>query len=454
MVTKSVLVHSTADLVRDTGIEAESEADRADVRAGVLQESHFFFPVTVGTVDQLLVPQLHAGRWALKEFAAADAAIIIDEVHAYEPHTLGLMVMMIRRLCHWGSRFFIMSATMPSNLRAVMLEALGASTHERPGVSVIEEKTLLEQARNDWKVCETPLSEWLLEGLRTDDPRPSQRFRELWNECNDHGKPIRVLVVVNTVQQCQTVAKALRQFKPICYHSKFIFKHREEKERQINECSPRLLIATQVVEVSLDIDYDILLTECAPFDALVQRAGRVNRARLLKCGRVIVHRHEEKSERVYARPAGILGSTWTLLSRSQGPLTERRLVELVEEVYQGFALENDDAFLRIQSTIKDHQNRLAGVLDAPRPWEDDALLKTRPDDYPQRSVIPEVFADRVKKLRPRDRRRYELKMPIWYTRHNLRDSDGIPFCAMKYGAKYGGLFSSVPGHPEPSCEVF
>ena len=258
------LVHSTADLVREAGREELSEVDRADVRAG-LQESHFFFPVTVGTVDQLLVPQFYAGRWALKEFAAADSAIIIDEVHAYEPQTLGLMVTMIRQLRRWGARFFIMSATMPSNLRSVILDALGAQTGERPGVSIIEEK-LLGKARNDWKICEMPLSEWLVEGSGTGDPGPSRRFRELWNERNDRGKPIRILVVVNTVQQCQTFAKALRKFKPMCYHSKFIFKHREEKEKVINDCPPRLLIATQVVEVSLDIDYDVLLTERA-FDA-------------------------------------------------------------------------------------------------------------------------------------------------------------------------------------------
>ena len=191
-----------------------------------------------------------------------------------------------------------------------------------------------------------------------------------------------------------------------------------------------------------------------PFDALVQRAGRVNRARLLEFGRVTVHRHEEKSGRVYSRPAGILDSTWALLSRNQGRLSERRLIELVDEVYQGLALETDGEFVLIQNTIKAHQDRLAGVLDAPRPWEDDALLKTRPDDYPQRSVIPHVFADRVKALPTHDRRRYELKMPIWYTRHNLEDSDGIPFCRMKYGVRYGALFSSVPDHPEPSCEVF
>ena len=148
-----------------------------------------------------------------------------------------------------------------------------ALTDERPGVSVIEEKTLLDKARNDWRVCETPLSEWLLEGLGTDDPAPSRRFRELWKERNERGKPIRILVVVNTVQKCQSVAKALRQFKPICYHSKFIFKDRVEKEAKINKCRPRLLIATQVVEVSLDIDYDVLLTECAA----LRRIGAASR---------------------------------------------------------------------------------------------------------------------------------------------------------------------------------
>ena len=61
--------------------------------------------MTVGTVDQLLVPLFHAGRWALKEFAAADSAIVIDEVHAYEPHTLGLIVTMIRQLRHWEPVF-------------------------------------------------------------------------------------------------------------------------------------------------------------------------------------------------------------------------------------------------------------------------------------------------------------------------------------------------------------
>jgi len=450
------LVHSTADLIRDSRGDEESEADRADVRAEVLRESHLFLPITVGTVDQLLVPLFHAGRWALKSFAAADSAIIIDEIHAYEPHTLGLIVCMIGQLRTLGARFFAMSATMPTDLRNALQSCLAGPGGEGSSVSIIEENSLLGDARNEWRVCETPLSDWLLDDAGTNRQRPSRRFLDFWGQRQSHGessKPICVLIVVNTVQHCQALAEALREFRPVCYHSKFIFKDRRKKEQLIDERKPRLLIATQVVEVSLDIDYDVLFTECAPMDALVQRAGRVNRTRRKEPGRVIVHRHEEKSERVYRHPAGILDRTWSLLGENQGLLTESNLLALVDKAYRDLSLERDDAFLRIQSTIRDHQTALAGVLDAPHPWEDDAILKTRIEDYAQRSVIPDVFAQRVLALPPRKRRLYELKMPLWYVRKYSHESEGIPLCEMEYSSKYGGRFFGVPGHPEPACEV-
>ncbi len=448
------LVHSTADLLRDLEQGPESEADRADVRSKLLQDSHFFSPVTVGTIDQLLVPLFHAGRWALKDFAAASSAIILDEIHAYEPHTFGLIVTMIRQLRRMGARFLVMSATMPANLRGVLLEALGASDTEGATVAQIEERTLLDKARNAWSVCETPLSEWLLDDPKSDRPTPSQHFRRLWRERDSEGRPLRILIVANTVRQCQFLARALRKYKPVCYHSKFIFQHRRAKEREINDSLPRLLIATQVVEVSLDIDYDVLLTECAPLDALVQRAGRVNRFRRPQPGRVIVHRHDEESRHVYSQPLGILDRTWALLARNQGLLTERTLTALVDEAYQDFSLNQDRMFLDIQGTIKRHQERLIGILDAPHPREDDAMLQTRIDDYPQLSVIPLGFADRVRNLAPWKRRLYELKMPAWYVHHHREEIDGIPFCKMEYGSTYGGRFLDVPGRPEPGCTVF
>ena len=129
------LVHSTAELINNR-MEGD-DADRADVRAGYLGESHFFPPVVVGTVDQLLVTLFHAGRWAMKTLAAADAAIVIDEVHAYDPHTTGLILLLIEQLRDLGARFLVMSATMPKDLQATIRRALeaGRTPIRRPSPS-------------------------------------------------------------------------------------------------------------------------------------------------------------------------------------------------------------------------------------------------------------------------------------------------------------------------------
>ena len=87
----------------------------------------------------------------------------------------------------------------------------------------------------------------------------------------------RVLVVVNTVALCQALSQRLSKLNPICYHSQFILKDRKVIEEKLNDT--HFVIATQVVEVSLDLDFDWLFTECAPPDAIAQRAGRVNRYR-------------------------------------------------------------------------------------------------------------------------------------------------------------------------------
>ena len=82
-----------------------NEADRSIIRRNSLWEPHFFPPVVVGTVDQLLVTLFHAGRWPMKTLAAADAAIVIDEVHAYESHTTGLLILLIEQLRDLGRAF-------------------------------------------------------------------------------------------------------------------------------------------------------------------------------------------------------------------------------------------------------------------------------------------------------------------------------------------------------------
>jgi CRISPR-associated endonuclease/helicase Cas3 len=447
------LVHSTADLIRSENASIESDTSDSDSRSDAygLRDPHLFAPVTVGTVDQLLVTLMHSGRWAIKTLAAANAAIVIDELHAYDPHTAGLLMLMLEQFSKIGTRFMVMSATMPSDLRRAVANAL-----QPQAITIIEDQSLLQASRNIWETNETALTAWLgmEEGRAT---TASEEFRELSSVKNRTGEAVRILIVVNTVKRCQEIARHLRSFRPICYHSKFTFDDRRKKEAEIEDKKPQLLIATQVVEVSLDIDYDILLTECAPIDALIQRAGRVNRPRRSTPGRIVVFSPEVGSDKIYGEPSGVLEATWNAIEeRSGNQYTEQQLLDLVESVYAGKDLAIHDSFRLIQSKTLGLQDQLSGVLDAPRPYETDTLLKTRLENYAQQTAIPRRFADKCKDASPMTRRKYELKVPLWYFKQ-FKDTtapEDLPLCAMDYDEQFGAQLHTSATHVDPGNFIF
>jgi CRISPR-associated endonuclease/helicase Cas3 len=248
------LTHSTASLFKsdEASSRGEAEADQWANRGTYLFDQTFIRPVTVATIDQLLTTGFNSGRWTVKEVNAANAVIVIDEVHAYEPWTMGLLVATIRHFSQLGSRFLLMSATLPSHIRSLLLTELTSAT-------LIEDDTLVGERRSTYYV----------------------KHKHIEDDLGTISRAVlegrRVLVVVNTVQACQALTEALGELNPLCYHSRFTLNDRKHIEAEIPLA--RLLVATQVVEVSLDIDFDWLFTECAPADALVQRAGRVNRRR-------------------------------------------------------------------------------------------------------------------------------------------------------------------------------
>ena len=209
----------------------------------------FIRPATVATVDQLLTIGFNGRRWDIKEINAANAVVIVDEVHAYDGWTLGLLISAIHHFSRLGTRFLLMSATLPSHTRAILQKAL-------PEAVYIADDTLTHERRSTYMVKE----------------RYIHKDRDAITRAVHEGR--RVLVVVNTVRQCQELAQQLCELRPICYHSHFVLEDRNRIEADIQrtEEGGRLVVATQVVEVSLDLDFDWLFTECAPADALVQRA--------------------------------------------------------------------------------------------------------------------------------------------------------------------------------------
>lgn len=180
---------------------------------------------------------------------------IFDEIHAYDARTTGLIVAMCEYLKEENdANILIMSATMPDFLKNIFLNSIQIENE-----IVMDSKELPQYLRHKCKILEGSIFDsidLIVKRLRNGE---------------------KVLVVCNTVNRAQEVYKTLKNKvnDSALLHGRFILKDRETIERNLENLN--LLVGTQVIEVSLDIDYDVCFTEPAPIDALIQRFGRINR---------------------------------------------------------------------------------------------------------------------------------------------------------------------------------
>ncbi len=236
-----------------------------------LLHRYAFRPYFVSTVDQILLAFLNYRRFPLREFALRGSHWIIDEVHAYSPFTLSLILDGITYARnHLGAKVTVMSATLPAPLREEL---------ENRGLrEILPFKTVRKRYSSRRRV----------EVRLRDEP--------LINAVDEiSGEKGKVLVVANTVTRAGELYREIKTLRGDTYlfHSRFTNEDRERKMRLVEKIESGILVATQVVEVSLDLDYDVLYTEAAPVDALIQRFGRINR-RGVKRGRAFIFMPEGK----------------------------------------------------------------------------------------------------------------------------------------------------------------
>jgi CRISPR-associated endonuclease/helicase Cas3 len=234
-------------------------------------------PITVTTADHLLFTFVHGFRQS--DFALGclqTAAVVFDEVHCYDRKMLAELRELFELLRAMHIPHLIMSGTLPEFLiHKGRLTDYRQITDEdglerRPFVLRKQEHPIFakieaESSGSRWQPNESVVDA-VLDGFR---------------------KGSRQFVIVNTVRKAQAFYRTLRERVGKsehlwCLHSRFCYIHRREKERRLTEllrsdCRPLILVATQVIEVSLDISCDRMLTELAPIDALGQRAGRLHR---------------------------------------------------------------------------------------------------------------------------------------------------------------------------------
>jgi len=224
------------------------------------QAKELYYPVKVLTPHQILMAFLGLKGWERAWCEYSGGLFVLDEVHAYQPQLLGLLLEMLRRLTHQlDAKIFVMSATFPSLLRERLQKALGEVT-----IVSLEQQKRDRYTRHHVQV------------------RPGSVLDQLPNIIERLREGQRVLVVLNTVQGAMEAFEALRSYaqNPCLVHGRLILSERQQAERRLDkDANPPvdLLVGTQAIEVSLNVDFDVLFSDPAPLDALLQRVGRVNR---------------------------------------------------------------------------------------------------------------------------------------------------------------------------------
>ncbi|WP_079150774.1 type I-E CRISPR-associated protein Cse1/CasA [Streptomyces sparsogenes] len=245
----------------------------------------------VGTIDQLLFAGLKSRHLALRHLALAGKVVVIDEVHAYDAY----MNVYLERVLSWLGSYRVpvvmLSATLPAARRRALVEAYAGASVDVVAVAEADGYPLLTAVPPEGApVIATP-------------PAASDRRTDIWLEplgddvgllADRLGQELSeggcALVVRNTVDRVLETAERLRErFGPAnvtVAHSRFLDVDRARKDADLlarfgrdgnRPRSPHVVVASQVAEQSLDIDFDLLVTDLAPVDLVLQRMGRLHR---------------------------------------------------------------------------------------------------------------------------------------------------------------------------------
>ncbi len=277
-------------------------------------------PLTICTLDQIFDFVYRYRGFESKLATLAYSKVVIDEIQMYTPQLLSYLIIGIRYLTKVGGKFSILTATLPSFIIDVLKdEEIEFEMPDKPFIDT-------SYNRHRLKVIE--------EGINL------EYILNLYNKN-------KVLVICNTVRKAQAIYKELKnkEVRNInLLHSNFIRSDRKDKEGEIlkigrkesKECG--IWISTQVVEASLDIDFDILITELSDLNGLFQRMGRCYRKRPLvddnyNCHVFIGNENDKCSGIGYVIDREIFDLSRMSIKDKDGVLTEKEKVDLVASVY-------------------------------------------------------------------------------------------------------------------------
>lgn len=422
--------------------EKEGYTPQQAARAAREQRNHadlHLYPIKVFSPYQMLkaVYRLRGYEAMLLDYYGG--AFVFDEIHAYDPARMALILSTIAYLRqHYAARFLVMTATLPPLLKAKLKEALGGDCAD-----VRASEALFEQFRRHRLK--------LLPGEVLSETNLGRIIQDV-----RAGKS--VLVCCNTVARAQDAYHLLKEHLPdlprdrlILVHGRFNGRDRLAKEAHIQQAvgshsdarQPVLLVATQVVEVSLDIDLDTIYTDPAPLEALLQRFGRVNRQRK-QTDLADVHVCVEPADGQKVYDERMVGRTLDILNReADRPIDEAAVSDWLGEIYSGEIAEH-----WLREYTRHAREFQEVVLHDLRPFaSDEGLTELFYQAFDGIEVLPSQLYDDYISLKEQEPiRASELLVPISWGRFKglegkgqawQRDADTPPTVDADYSTEFG-----------------
>lgn len=404
----------------------ESDSEKYDDKLSKVRQ--FSFPLTVATADQLVTSVFKYNGFELVYFTASYSKIVVDEIQSFAPSAIAAIVVFLKEIHKIGGRFMLMTATLPPFVKDEFKDIPDIVFPEPQYLDVKRHKI-----KNENKTIDSDCSVDFIK----------KKSREK-----------KVLIICNTVKKTQKMFDLLSDLKPNLIHSRFIVKDRRKKETDImNAEKETVWISTQIVEASLDIDFDILFTECATVESLFQRFGRCYRKREYREEEPNIYIFQSKPDRIYDNE--LFTKTWeSLIKHDKKLISEEEKQLMIEEIFsdikstkyyqkylnEKMLLELDyrvrskreaqDEFRLITNShivipepvYKDNNGEIEGVIEFIDNKDNDKILRLKKQaelrDY---TISLQIFGEGKKLLK-------EVFGSDYCKRHSIRILQGVSYC--------------------------
>jgi CRISPR-associated endonuclease/helicase Cas3 len=296
--TQVKLIHGQAFLVEDD-LRLEPLEDSGDDHQEAALEwfgpkkRALLAPFGVGTVDQVELAALNVKHTALRMIGLAGKVVIFDEVHAYDMYMTTIVEALLKWLRALDTSVILLSATLPQSRRAALARAYGVGIGDTAAVQVYPSLSVFGagKAHHAEPQAVQPDRLLMMDFLRFGDAEADIEAKARWLLATVAGGGC-VCWMTNTVRRAQAVFKIVDhlagpEVDRMLLHAQLPLFERERREKdlikkygppdQAQRPARGVVVGTQVMEQSLDLDFDVMVSDLAPIDLLLQRAGRLHR---------------------------------------------------------------------------------------------------------------------------------------------------------------------------------